>query len=185
MADLVIETDRLLLRRIEEGDAALQDRFLNTPAVMERLGGVNELHQIEAKHAKSMAWFAKSGFGFMMMLEKSTGDLVGHAGMKLVDHPSAPNQGDHEIGWLVREDRWRRGYAEEAVRAIIDWAFTRHGVPLLVALTGQRNAPSWRLMEKIGMIRRTDLDFDDPAFAPEDNPTIQYALSRERWETTQ
>ena len=40
MADIVIETDRLLLRRIEEGDAALQDRFLNTPAVMEHLGGV-------------------------------------------------------------------------------------------------------------------------------------------------
>lgn len=182
MPDIVLETDRLLLRTIEDGDAALQDRVLNTPAVMEHLGGVKELHEIEAKHAKSMGWYAQDGFGFLMILEKSTGDLVGHAGLKRVDHPLAKNQGDFEIGWLLREDRWRLGYANEAVRAIIEWAFTHHAAPLLVALTSNRNEPSWRLMEKLGMQRRRDLDFDDPNFAPEDNPTILYSLTRDQWE---
>lgn len=181
MADIVIETERLVLRRIDESDAALQYRLLNTPVVMEHLGGPKELHEIEAKHAKSMAGFAREGFGFMMMIEKSSGDLVGHAGMKRVDNPLAPNQGDHEIGWLVREDRWRMGYASEAMRAVIDWAFSTIGAPHLVALTSQANAPSWRLMEKLGMTRRADLDFVDPAFSAADNPTIQYALSRQDW----
>jgi len=117
------------------------------------------------------------------MIEKATGDLVGHAGLKRVDHPAAPNQGDFETGWLVREDRWRMGYASEAVRAVIDWAFARHGAPHIVALTSERNVPSWRLMEKLGMQRRSDLDFDDPAYAPEDNPTIQYSLTKKQWET--
>ena len=40
MADIIAETDRLVLRTIEDGDVALQDRVLNTPAVMARLGGV-------------------------------------------------------------------------------------------------------------------------------------------------
>ena len=185
MADIVIETERLVLRRIEEGDAALQHEVLNTPTVMEHLGGVKELHEIEAKHAKSIAWFARHGFGFMMMIEKETGDLVGHAGMKRVDNQNAPNQGDYEIGWLVREDRWRRGYAMEAMRAVVDWAFTRHDAPHLVALTCARNEPSWRLMEKLGMERRKDLDFDDPSFDPRDNPTIQYAITREQWQEQQ
>lgn len=184
MGDIVLETERLILRAIEESDAALQFEVLNTPAVMEHLGGPKELHEIEAKHAKSMRWYARDGFGFLMMIEKSTGDMVGHAGLKRVDHPAAPNQGDFEIGWLVCEDRWRIGYATEAVRSVIDWAFTRHDAPLVVALTAERNAPSWRLMEKLGMERRKDLDFDDPAFAAEDNPTIQYSLTREQWETT-
>ena len=39
MADIIAETDRLILRTIEEGDAAEQDRVLNTPTVMARLGG--------------------------------------------------------------------------------------------------------------------------------------------------
>ena len=182
MADLVLETARLVLRQIEEGDAELQMRLLNTPQVMDHLGGTTELPEIEAKHAKSMASFAREGFGFMMMIEKASGDLVGHCGLKRVDHPLAPNQGDFEIGWLVRQDRWRRGYAGEAIRAVVDWAFTRHGAARIVALTCARNQPSWRLMEKIGMERDRALDFVDPDFPPEDSPTIQYVLTPENWE---
>jgi len=185
VGDIVIETERLVLRKLDESDAALQFRVLNTPAVMEHLGGVKELHEIEAKHSRTMALQARDGFGFMMIIEKSTGELVGHGGMKRVDHPLAPNLGDHEIGWLVREDRWRRGYAHEAMRAVINWAFSSIGSPYLVALTSHRNIGSWRLMEKLGMERRTDLDFEDPAYPAEDNPTIQYSLTPEQWEQAQ
>ena len=185
MADIIAETDRLILRTIEEGDAARQDRLLNTPAVMARLGGVKELHEIEAKHAKAMAMYAREGFSFLFMVEKASGEMVGHCGIKRVDNPLAPNVGDHEIGWLVREDRWRRGYAEEAMRAILDWAFTRIQAPHVVALTSEANAGSWKLMQKLGMVRREDLDFADPAYPAEDNPTIQYSLTQEQWESSQ
>lgn len=185
MADIIAETDRLILRTIEEGDAIEQDRLLNTPSVMARLGGVKELHEIEAKHAKAMAMYAREGFSFLFMIEKASGEMVGHCGIKRVDNPLAPNVGVHEIGWLVREDRWRRGYAEEAMRAILDWAFTRIHAPHVVALTSEANAGSWKLMQKLGMVRREDLDFTDPAFPAEDNPTIQYSLTQEQWESSQ
>lgn len=185
MGDLVLETERLVLRKIDEGDALLQNRLLNTPAVMAHLGGVKELHEIEAKHAKAMASFAREGFGFMMVIEKETGELVGHCGMKRVDNPLAPNVGDHEIGWLVREDRWRRGYAHEAMRAVIDWAFRSIGAPHVVALTCESNVGSWKLMEKLGMTRRPDLDFHDPAMPDRDNATIQYSLAKQQWEHMQ
>ena len=181
MADIIAETERLILRTIEDGDAALQHRLLNTPAVMERLGGVKELHEIEAKHARSRANYAQDGFSFLMMMEKETGELVGHCGIKRVDNPLAKNQGDHEVGWLVREDRWRRGYAEEAMRAVLDWAFGRVDAPYVVALTSQLNVPSWKLMEKLGMQRRRDLEFDDPAYPPEDRRTILYSLAKAAW----
>jgi len=181
LGDIVLETERLILRKTTEGDAVLQDRYLNTPTVMEHLGGVKELHEIEAKHSKTMALFAQHGFGFMMMIEKATGELVGHCGIKRVDNPHAPNRGDHEIGWLVREDRWRRGYAHEAMRAVIDWCFGPVGAPHLVALTSEGNTGSWKLMEKLGMVRRTDLDFTDPDLSDSDNPLIQYSLNPAQW----
>lgn len=171
----------MVLRTIEAGDAALQDKLLNTPAVMARLGGVKELHEIEAKHAKSMQLYAREGFSFLFMIEKDSGEMVGHCGIKRVDNPLASNIGDHEVGWLVREDRWRRGYAKEAMHAVLDWAFTRVGAPHVVALTSQANIGSWKLMEKLGMERRTDLDFDDPAYPPEDRTTILYSLTAEQW----
>lgn len=185
MADIIAETQRLILRTIEDGDAERQYRLLNTPAVMARLGGVKELQEIEAKHAKSRASYAQDGFSFLMMIEKTTGELVGHCGIKRVDNPLARNQGDHEVGWLVREDRWRRGYAEEAMRAVLDWAFVRVGARHVVALTSQLNVPSWTLMEKLGMRRRADLDFDDPAYPPEDRTTILYSLEAANWKNAE
>ncbi|MEM7689186.1 MAG: GNAT family N-acetyltransferase [Pseudomonadota bacterium] len=185
MGEIVLETERLILRTPTPTDAAVQDRVLNTPAVMAHLGGVKALHEIEAKHAKGMALYARHGFSFLMMIEKDAmghaGELVGHAGIKQVDNPNAPNPGDHEIGWLVREDRWRRGYAYEAMVAVIDWAFGRVGAPHVVALTSEANVGSWKLMEKLGMERRADLDFTDPDFPDSDNPIIQYSLTSEAW----
>lgn len=179
MGDIVLETERLILRTVDEGDAQLQNRVLNTPKTMEHLGGVQELHEIEAKHAKSMALYAREGFSFLMLIEKATGELVGHAGIKRVDHPKAPNPGDHEVGWLIREDRWRRGYAFEAMRAVLEWAFGRIDAPFLVAITNKANLGSWKLMEKLGMKRCQSLDFLD------DEPLIQYVLTKTQWEDMQ
>ena len=181
MGELVLQTARLELRQIDADDLEPHLEHLNTPTVMARLGGQRPRAAILEKHEQSRAGFAAEGFGFMLAWERDSGALVGHCGLRRVANPLAPNCGDFEIGWLIREDRWRRGYAEEAMRAIIDWAFTTHSAPYLVALTSGSNIGSWKLMEKLGMERRKEWDFDDPFFPPEDNPTIQYSLSREQW----
>lgn len=178
----VLTTPRLVLRRIGEDDLDAHMTLLNTPAVMRYLGGVQPRAVIAAKHAASRASFAAHGFGFMLMTERDSGEIVGHCGLRHVAHPLAPNAGrDHEIGWLVREDRWRRGYALEAMRAVLGWGFGVHHAPLIVALTIENNLGSWRLMEKLGMSRMPALDFNDPAMPPAYNPTIQYGLTRAQW----
>lgn len=182
MAKIVLETPRLILREIEAADLDLHMQLLNTPAVMKHLGGVQPRAVMEAKHNEARSGFAAEGFGFMIMEERATGEMAGHCGLRRVIHPHAPNPGDHEIGWLVREDRWRMGYAHEAMRAVVDWGFCVHHAPHIVALTCEANVGSWRLMEKLGMERREDLDFYDPA---DPETIIQYAITREQWEQQQ
>jgi len=177
----VLTTERLILRQIGEDDLDAHMTLLNTPAVMQYLGGVQPREVIAAKHAASREGFATRGYGFMIMEERATGEMVGHCGLRRVAHRLAPNPEEFEIGWLVREDRWRRGYAHEAMRAVIDWGFTAFAAPRIVALTTEWNVGSWRLMEKLGMERRPELDFNDPAMSPEYNPTIQYAIARGQW----
>lgn len=184
MTAVVLTTERLELRQIREDDLDPHLALLNTPAVMRHLGGVQPGEVIAAKHAAARAGFAAEGFGFMMIEERATGELVGHCGLRRVASPLAPNPQDHEIGWLVRADRWRMGYAHEAMRAVVEWAFGTIGAAQIVALTVEANVGSWRLMEKLGMARRRDLDFTDPAMPPEQNPTIQYALTRAQWEAS-
>lgn len=179
MTSIVLTTPRLVLRQITENDLDPHMALLNTPSVMQYLGGVQPRDVIAAKHAASRAGFATEGFGFMMMEERASGEVIGHCGLRRVAHRQAPNPDDYEIGWLVREDRWRLGLAHEAMRAVVDWGFAEIGAPHIVALTCEANVGSWRLMEKLGMERREDLDFGDPA-APE--PVIQYAITRAQWE---
>lgn len=182
MAEIIAETARLILRTAEDGDAMLLYRHLNSATLKKHIGAPAELYELEERIAKTMASQAKHGFSFLMLQEKHSGDLVGHCGLKRVDAKGAPSPGDMEIGWVIREDRWRRGYAREAVAAVLNWAFTRHDVPMVVALTSEANEPSWQLMEAIGMERRQDLDFVDPDYAPEDNPTKVYCITRKAWE---
>jgi RimJ/RimL family protein N-acetyltransferase len=182
MTRAVLTTERLVLRQIGADDLDAHMHLLNTPAVMRWLGGVQPREVIAAKHQAARDSFAAEGFGFMIMEERASGEMVGHCGLRRVAHPLAPNPQDHEIGWLVREDRWRLGYAYEAMRAVVDWGFGVIGAPDIVALTCQPNIGSWRLMEKLGMHRRADLDFTDPA---DPERIIQYAITREQWEALQ
>ncbi len=181
----VLTTDRLILRQIGEADLDRHMTLLNTPAVMQYLGGVQPREVIAAKHEASRKGFAAHGYGFMIMEERATGEIVGHCGLRHVAHPLAPNPEDFEIGWIVREDRWRLGYAFEAMRAVRDWGFAVHNAPRIVALTVAANVGSWRLMEKLGMARAAALDFNDPSMPDAYNPTIQYVIERGQWEKLQ
>ena len=110
----------------------------------------------------------------LVLRELCPGDLDAH--MALFNNP-----GDHEIGWLVREDRWRMGYAYEAMRAVTAWGFTVHAAPHLVAITVAQNVGSQGLMRKLGMQRRADLDFPQDHRKPDLNHNIVYAITRKQW----
>ena len=182
MTAAVLTTPRLVLRQIGADDLDPHMALLNTPAVMQHLGGVQPRAVIAAKHQAARASFAAHGYGFMLAEERESREIVAHCGLRKVAHPLAPNPDDFEIGWLVREDRWRMGYALEAMRAVVDWGFAVHAAPQQVALTCQPNVGSWRLMEKLGMTRRKELDFSDPA---DPEPIIQYAITKAQWEAQQ
>jgi RimJ/RimL family protein N-acetyltransferase len=176
MADIIIETERLILRTIADGDIAQWIAHMNTPAVTEHLGGPRDVVKIEANFAQTEAAYARDGFGFMMVQHKRSGDFIGNCGLKRIDNEYAPDilLREMEIGWSLRQDYWRCGYAYEAALATIAYAFERHGAPRIFAFTTDRNIPSWRLMEKLGMTRRDEHEFDDPDYADYDNPTIVY-----------
>ena len=153
---------------------------MNTPAVTDHLGGTRELHEIEASFAQMASEQAKHGFGFMLVQHKRTGMLIGKCGLMRIDQEIAPAalQGQLSIGWTLREDYWHQGYAFEVASATLEFAFSRHNAAAVFATTADRNVPSWRLMEKLGMVRRRELDFDDPDYPPEDNPTIVFVKER-------
>jgi RimJ/RimL family protein N-acetyltransferase len=61
------------------------------------------------------------------------------------------------IGWALGVEFRRQGYATEAARALLNYAFASLGLHRIEAETGIQNEPSWRLMERLGMRREAHL----------------------------
>ena len=64
-----------------------------------------------------------------------------------------PEAGEWEIGWVMHKDDWGKGYATEAARAMLGYAFSELGVHRVVAFCNALNTASYRVMEKLGMQR--------------------------------
>lgn len=173
---VAIETGRLILRDWRDTDIAPFIRHTNTPAVMRWLGGVQTGAELESViRDRLMRWQAERGFTFWAVERKQDGELLGFCGLKIADTPGAPIEGAHEVGWRLREDAWGQGYAKEAAIASLDYAFETLNSPRVVAITCIENEGSWGLMERLGMTRRPEDDYDDPRF-PALNPMIIYDI---------
>lgn len=169
----MIETERLLLRNWRDGDRAEYLATCNTGAVTAHLNGPATEADIDAAFARIANSQADHGFSFWAIERKADGALLGYCGLRVCDDLQRPVHGEVEIGWRLREDAWGQGYAVEAARAVLDWAWLNLDAERVVSFTVPANAPSWRLMERLGMTRRPDLDFAHPRFAP-DHPLSRH-----------
>lgn len=175
-----IETPRLLLRDWREEDIEPFLRHTNTPGVMRWLGGVMpEADALMRIRERMMRWQAERGFTFWVVERKEDEAVLGFCGLKLADDEGTGFRGTHEIGWRLREDVWGQGYAKEAATATLDFAFWTLDLPRVVSLTIIGNEPSWGLMERLGMTRRADLDYEGPAWAA--TPVIVYTMEKAQW----
>lgn len=178
---IVTQTERLVLRDWCREDRVTFMEHLNTPAVMRWLGGVQDEATYTAAFDRLDSYARDHGHTFWIVEREADGELLGFCGLKRVNSEGAKNPGDMEVGWRLREDAWGQGFAKEAAIASLDLAFGRFAAPHVVAFTVAGNVGSWRLMERLGMIRRPDLDYHDPRFGPELNPTITYSIAAADW----
>jgi RimJ/RimL family protein N-acetyltransferase len=181
VAEIIATTERLRLRNWDAEDL---DEFIlhtNTAAVMRWLGGVWPRAQHEAAFGRLKTYERDHGHTFWLVERSLDCALLGFCGLKRVNSEGAPNPGDFEIGWRLREDAWGQGYAKEAAIESLDLAFHRFGAPQVVALTIAPNESSQGLMKRLGMTRREDMDFPSKDVPAEMNPVIVYSIAAEDW----
>lgn len=180
MAEIVAETPRLVLRREKPGDRETWLAHVNTPEAMAHLGGPKSAQKV---HEDFDRMAAPAEFPWVLIERKADNVLLGKCGMGRITEPEAPEalRGEVQVRWTLRADCWRQGYGREAAAALLALAFGRYGLDQVYAQTSQRNAASWRLMESLGMVRRPELDYQDPVYPPEENPTIIYSIACTAW----
>lgn len=187
MAEFRYETERLILRDWREEDWPAFFEYTNTPAVMEWLGGVMDSDKQAWQRDRLEGYAHDHGFTFWAVERPVdsghlAGELLGFCGLKRSNQEGGP-QGDHEIGWRLREDAWGHGYAKEAAVATLKLAFERFHAPHVLSLTIAQNAASWGLMERLGMERRADLDFANDEYGAD--TIIAYCIAHDQWQRLQ
>jgi ribosomal-protein-alanine N-acetyltransferase len=175
-----LTTARLILRPFAHEDAGEVTRLVSDRRIADTT--INIPHPYDQSIAEAWigmhAGVAERDEGLTLAVtEKASGALVGAVGLAI-----ARPQGRAELGYWVGVDYWGRGYATEAARAMLDYAFGPLDLRRVVAHCLTRNPGSWRVMEKIGMQREGRLREHVVKWdVPED--IWLYGILRHEWET--
>jgi RimJ/RimL family protein N-acetyltransferase len=175
---LRLETERLILREWTDADRAPYAGFVADPEVRRFYPTLLSRQQSDEAIDRFITFLKRDGYGLLAVERRADGALIGDVGIVPVDMPIRDNP-PVEIGWLLGKQYWGRGYAPEAAKAWIDYAFTTLNLPEIVAWTAVTNLPSQRVMQKLGMIHHPEDDFLHPR-VPEGHPLRPHVLYRIR-----
>lgn len=188
MADGELATDRLILRPPVAEDLPWLVEHMNTLAVLRYLGGEVRSPEVVAEGLNAdIAAFACGGHQRWTVWQRDDAVRMARVGLFHLRSPAAqPDlQGQREIGWTFAEGFWGMGFATEAARAEIGYAFGTIGLPVIYSQTSDSNAASTRMMQRLGFTRRAELDYVDPDYPPADNPTTVWSMDAPKgWRIT-
>jgi RimJ/RimL family protein N-acetyltransferase len=145
----ILETERLVLRRLTAGDAAFILELLNEPAFLENIGdrGARTLADARRYIARGpVASYRKFGFGLYLVALKDSGAPIGICGLL-----KRESLDDVDIGFAFLRKYWSQGYARESAAAVLHYGWTKLRLPRIVAITKPTNQASIALLEKLGL----------------------------------
>ena len=169
---MILETKRLLLREMDLGDCDALFRVLGDPETMWHYPYAFDGQHVRDWIERNMDRYRKDGFGLWAVCLKDTGEMIGDCGLTMQD---IKGEILPEIGFHIRCDRRREGYAKEAARAVRDWAFRNTDHAALYSCCKYTNEPSFRTAGSIGM--RFDCEYPDKI----NGKTHVSVITREEW----
>ncbi|TCP98542.1 RimJ/RimL family protein N-acetyltransferase [Sphingomonas sp. PP-F2F-A104-K0414] len=163
----MIATERLTLLGWRDDDAAAHHAMCADPAVMAYLGPAPSPIDSAAWVMRQNAILADYGACFWALERRDTGAFIGWCGIK-PGPVGTPIDAEPEIGWSLVREHWGQGYAREAADAALAWGWRVLNLPTVWAITVPANTASRTLMERLGMNRVVDGNFDHPKLAEDD-----------------
>lgn len=169
-----LETSRLRLRLWRDEDFAPFAALNADPQVMAHFPATLDRAESDVLAARCQSLIEAQGWGFWATEIKASGDFIGFVGLHrpIAELPFSPCV---EIGWRLARPFWGQGYASEAARAALSFAFNDLALAEVVAFTSLESRRSQAVMERLGM-RRAE-NFEHPALPP-GHPLREHCLYR-------
>src|SRR5262245_57479115 len=144
------ETERLLLRKVEENDFRAWLEFFKDPRSDQHWIGKKGTPEEECTrwYARQFERYRNDEGGMNVLIEKSTGKLIGHAGLLI---QSVDGHTELEVAYSLLPAFWNKGFATEAARKCRDHAFQNRLADSLISIIAVTNTPSEKVALKNGM----------------------------------
>ncbi|MEK8180727.1 GNAT family N-acetyltransferase [Flavobacterium buctense] len=152
--NLIIETNRLILRPLELSDAEEMFAMDKNPEVHKYLWQTPAQHIDEVIKVIDYVrtQYDKNNIGRFATIVKETNEFIGWTGIKFVDdHVENGNTNFYDYGYRLNENFWNKGYATEASKAWLDYGFNQMKIDKMNAYTHSENGASNHILEKVGM----------------------------------
>lgn len=143
----VIETERLALRAFKNSDLEPYYEMMAEPDITRYLmsGEPMSRHDAWRSIATLAGHWMLHGYGQWALEEKASGRFVGRCG--IIEPEGWPQQ---EIGWVLHKNAWGKGYATEAAKAALQYAFEEMKLDKIISLIQPGNQGSVKVAERIG-----------------------------------
>jgi len=169
---VTLETERLTLRMLCEADFDAYAEMCADPEIMRYLGDGQPLARPMAwrKLAMTVGHWSLRGYGLWAMEERASGEFAGYVGFW-----NPEGWPGFELCWTLRRSCWGRGYATEAARRALRYAFTQLAQPHVISLIQPENAASIRVAERLGERLVDSVEVMGKS-------ALVYRITREEWE---
>lgn len=146
---MVLETERLYLRELNENDFDALCEILTDEKTMYAYEGAFDRHEVRKWLDRQLDRYKKWGFGLWAVVLKETGEVIGQCGLTMQPWNETELL---EIGYLFLRRYWHMGYATEAAAACKSYAFEVLNADEVCSIIRDTNIASRRVAERIGMV---------------------------------
>ena len=147
----IIETPRLLLREMTPADRPDLCMILQDKEVMYAYNGPFSDEEVNGWLERQTGRYREWGYGLWAVVLKQTGEMIGQCG---VTRQLWNGEEMLEVGYLFRHSHWHQGYATEAARACMEYAFNILGASEVCSIIRDNNLPSQQVALRNGMTRQ-------------------------------
>ncbi len=157
---MLFKTDRLIIREIKESDVEHLHQMNNNENVMKYINTkAFENKPIEKAIESVNKWtsYYKENPGFGLFMVDLKDEPIGWVCLRYLEGLEG-----YELGYRFKEKHWKKGYASEASKVLIDYAFNEKNIKSISAVAIEANIGSTSVMKKVGMsFNRTDFLYDE------------------------
>lgn len=170
---MMIETDRLILREFKTSDLDALHKVIGDSENMKYYSQQFDREKVRLWIEKSIERYNIFGFGLWAVCLKEAGELIGDCGLTMQNINAFIRP---EIGYHIRLDLQKKGYAKEAAKAVRDWVFKNTMFNAIFSYTTEDNIGSINTAISYGC-SKVDEYIDE-----EGRKIVVYSITKDKWE---